>query len=231
MILDVRPAAQFGAGHVPGSVNIALGGQFASWAATIIGLGRPVVLVAESMQEVAEARTRLARVGIENVIGYLEGGIAAWAAAGQPLAEIPQIGVTDLSAELDQRAGSLQVLDVRREPEWRAGHIEGAIHIPLDALSLSDPHADLGAGVLPGEPAGQRIAATLSALDQDKPVAVHCKGGYRSSIATGILERAGFRNVMNVTGGFDAWQSANLPITTENLDQAREVSARVHSGA
>lgn len=199
IILDVRSAAQFGAGHIAGSINIGLSGQFASWAATVIGLDRPIILIADGAQEIAEARTRLARVGIENVIGYLDGGVEAWQRSGRELREIPQISAIDVAAELEQHHGSIQVLDVRRLAEWSAGHIVAATHLPLDNLALTN--------------AG-RIAQLLSSLDRGQPVAVHCKSGYRSAIACGILERTGFRNVMNVVGGFDAWQSANLPIAS-----------------
>lgn len=200
ILLDVRSAAQFCAGHVPGSINIGLGGQFASWAATIIGLERQIILVADGTQEVAEARTRLARVGIENVIGYLDGSVEAWQRSGRALATIPQISAADLAAELGQHPGSVQVLDVRRAAEWSAGHIAEAIHVPLDNLGLAHETS--------------QIEQQFASLRRDQLVAVHCKSGYRSAIACGILERAGFRNVINVVGGFDAWQAAKLPVTT-----------------
>ncbi|MBV8205199.1 MAG: MBL fold metallo-hydrolase [Acidobacteria bacterium] len=190
ILLDTRPAALYGAGHVPGALNIGLGGQFASWAATVLGLDRPIILIAEDAERVAESRMRLARVGVEKVIGYLEGGVEAWRRAGQPWAAVPQISVEQLAAELHQHPGGMQVLDVRRAAEWNAGHIEGAVHRPLDTLCLE------GDGEF---------------LDRTRPVAVHCKGGYRSSIASGILKRAGFQDVSNVVGGFDAWQVAGLP--------------------
>jgi hydroxyacylglutathione hydrolase len=184
--LDVRANEEFAAGHVPGSVNIALGGQFASWAGTVLGLSAHPVLIAASHEQLEEARLRLTRVGIEVLDGYLEGGVAAWKQAGLPVATILQMSV----GELDARLGSigLQVLDVRREPEWDAGHIEGANWWPLDNFRISPPE-----------------------IDHDVPVAVHCKGGYRSMIASSLLQRAGFKRVINVIGGLDAWQQAKLP--------------------
>jgi glyoxylase-like metal-dependent hydrolase (beta-lactamase superfamily II)/rhodanese-related sulfurtransferase len=185
-VLDVRPNADFAAAHVPGSVNIALSGQFASWAGALMGLSAHPVLVADTAEQYSEARLRLARVGIEDPRGFLQGGIAAWKQAGFPVADVPQVTVQDLSR---QRTQSLQVLDVRREAEWQSGHIEGAEWFPLDNFKISAPE-----------------------LDPSAPVAVHCQGGYRSMIACSLLQRAGLKNVMNVIGGFDAWRQAALPV-------------------
>jgi len=193
--LDVRPGDEFAAGHVPGSVNIALSGQFASWAGALLGLAARPVLIAESQEAVSEARMRLARVGLEDSGGYLEGGIAAWKQAGLPLATLPQISVEALSDRL-QGSGQ-QVLDVRREPEWEGGHIAGAVWWPLDNFKIAPPE-----------------------VDRNIPLAVHCKGGYRSMIACSLLQRAGFQNVVNVVGGFDAWQQSKLPVATEKPVEA-----------
>jgi hydroxyacylglutathione hydrolase len=184
--LDVRTNEEFAAGHVPGSVNIALGGQFASWAGTVLGLSAHPVLIAASHEQLEEARLRLTRVGIEVLDGYLDGGVAAWTQAGLPVATISQMNVGELEAQL--RSHQVQVLDVRREPEWDAGHIEGANWWPLDNFRVSPPE-----------------------IDHDAPIAVHCKGGYRSMIASSLLQRAGFKQVINVVGGFDAWHQAKLP--------------------
>ena len=184
--LDVRPNDEFAAGHVPGSVNIALGGQFASWAGTVLGLSAHPVLIAETDEQLEEARLRMTRVGIEVLDGYLHGGVAAWKEAGLPVATIAQMTAVELDARLKSR--NMQVLDVRREPEWDAGHIEGANWWPLDNFRVAPPE-----------------------MDQEMPVAVHCKGGYRSMIASSLLQRAGFKNVINVIGGLDAWQQAKLP--------------------
>ena len=195
MALDVRPGEQFAAAHVPGSVNIALSGQFASWAGALLGLAARPVLIAESQEAVLEARMRLARIGLEDARGYLKGGVEAWSQAGLPVAVLPQISVEALSARL--KGNSLQVLDVRREPEWESGHIAGASWWPLDNFRVAPPE-----------------------IDRSVPIAVHCKGGYRSMIACSLLQRAGFENVVNVTGGFDAWQQANLASVTEKPVEA-----------
>jgi hydroxyacylglutathione hydrolase len=187
--LDVRSGDDFAAQHVPGSVNIALSGQFASWAGTVLGLTAHPVLIADTEEQIEEARLRLTRVGMEALDGYLAGGVAAWRQAGLPVAKIEQITPEELETRLQR--GVLSVLDVRRQGEWDAGHIEGANWWPLDNFKVSPPE-----------------------IDHDSALAVHCKSGYRSMIASSLLERAGFRHVLNVAGGFDAWQQAKLPVVS-----------------
>ncbi|HXY51033.1 MAG TPA: rhodanese-like domain-containing protein [Terriglobales bacterium] len=186
--LDVRASDRFAEGHVPGSLNIALSGQFATWAGTVLGLQARPVLIADSDDQIQEARVRLARVGIDVEGGYLRGGVEGWKSAGFPLSQTKQMTVADLHRCL----GKFMVVDVRREPEWRAGHVEGALSYPLDRLK-------------PGS----------LTLDKKAPLAVHCKSGYRSMIACSLLERSGFQNVTNVSGGLDAWERANLPLVRE----------------
>lgn len=197
VVLDTRPAAKFGAGHVPGSLHIGLAGQFASWAGTLIGIGPEIVLVSEDEQGALEARIRLARVGIDNVCGYLDSGILAWQQAGWPVGEVPQIAVVDLHRDLTDHPGEVQVVDVRRPGEWDVGRLANAVLKPLDKLRES-----------------------LGDLDRERPVAVHCKSGYRSSMAASILKAGGFREVMNVVGGFDAWQAHDLPVVRSQVDTA-----------
>jgi glyoxylase-like metal-dependent hydrolase (beta-lactamase superfamily II) len=188
VVLDVRPAADFGAGHVSGSLNIGLGGQFASWAGSLIPLGTPLVIVAASEEQVDEVVTRLARVGHETVVGYLDGGIDAWREAGFEAATVPQISVAELRDMLDRQPG-LQVLDVRRPGEYDSGHAPRAASAPL----------------------GPRLAEEAAHLDTARPVAVICAGGYRSSAATSLLAPRGFR-LLNVTGGTAAWVEAGYPV-------------------
>jgi hydroxyacylglutathione hydrolase len=197
-VLDVRPGDVFAAGHVPGSICIALSGQFASWAGGILGIHSKPVLVGDTDVQIEEARLRLARVGIEDLRGYLDGGVAAWQKAGLPVAKTAQISPQELNQKL--HSGSLcaaDVLDVRREGEWQAGHIAEVECRALDTF-----------------PQG------LPAIDKERAVAVHCKSGYRSIIACSLLERAGYRNVINVPGGFDAWHAAGLPEVAEQLAKA-----------
>jgi glyoxylase-like metal-dependent hydrolase (beta-lactamase superfamily II)/rhodanese-related sulfurtransferase len=186
LVLDARSSAEFGTAHVPGSIHIGLDGQFASWAGTLLPAGTPIVLVTSAAQDAEEARMRLTRVGLDDVAGYLAGGIASWSASGRPVASTEQITVDELAARLSE--GSCRVLDVRRPAEWRDAHIAGAAPGPL---------ADLGAA-LPEVPA-------------EEPLALICAGGYRSSIAASLFERGGRRAVINVVGGMAAWNAAGLP--------------------
>lgn len=192
VVLDVRSAAEFGAGHVPGSVNIGLGGQFAIWAASLISLQNPIVIVAESEAKVEEAQTRLARVGIETAFSYLSGGVDAWREAGLEVATVPQITVKELNDLINSKT-DFQVLDVRRPPEYVAGHVPGAIAEPLSNLKERLPVLE---------------------LEPSKLTAVICAGGYRSSAATSLLQQHGFANLLNVTGGTSAWIKAGYPVET-----------------
>lgn len=187
-ILDVRLAAAFGAGHVPGSINIGLGGQFASWAGCLIPPESPILIVAENLAQVDEAVTRLARVGIESVKGFLSGGIYSWNKAGLGTATIPQIPVDELNHRVKEQA-RLQIIDVRRPGEYNDGHVPSAVNAPLAHLQTR-----------------------VSSFNPGRPTAVICAGGYRSSAATSILARNGFRTLFNVVGGTTAWITAGFPI-------------------
>jgi hydroxyacylglutathione hydrolase len=183
--LDTRPAMQFAVAHVPGSMHIALSGQYASWAARIMGLDKRIILIGEDPDQLRESQLRLARVGIENVDAYLEDGIAGWIKGGYELDYIPQISVQEFMELQQLEKDRIAVLDVREPGEVETGAMENSVRIPL--------------GQLP-----QRTGE----LDPDKLTVVHCKGGYRSSIASSILRRAGIRDIANLTGGFDAWKAA-----------------------
>jgi glyoxylase-like metal-dependent hydrolase (beta-lactamase superfamily II)/rhodanese-related sulfurtransferase len=192
-VLDVRAGDEFAAGHVPASINIALAGQFASWAGGILGIHSKPILIGASDAQIDEARLRLARVGIEEVRGYLAGGVKAWRDAGFPVMKTAQISAQELNQILGNRSLLAEdVIDVRREGEWTAGHIPGVRCTPLDTF-----------------------AHRIPAIEVTVPVAVHCKSGYRSIIACSLLERAGHAKIMNVAGGFDAWHIAGLPEIAE----------------
>jgi hydroxyacylglutathione hydrolase len=188
LVLDVRDAAAFGAGHLPGSVHLGLAGQFASWAGALLPADRPVLVVADDPAGVQEAALRLARVGLERVEGHLEGGVAAWDAAGLPLGRMPQIAVDELRHRMTATPG-LRVLDVRRPGEYAAGHVPAARNVPLD-----------------------RLVEEVAGLDRRRPTAVICAGGYRSSAAVSLLARLGFSDLMNVVGGTSAWRTAGYPV-------------------
>jgi rhodanese-related sulfurtransferase len=188
VVLDTRTSGEFGGAHIPGAIHIGLSGQFASWAGRLLGLGSEIILVAEDRDVMLEARVRLARVGVENVIGYLEEGMTAWFREGLPVEQVPQITVQDLHRELAAGDDHIQLIDVRMPGEYEQSHIPEARLKPLPKLTT-----------------------LLDGLDRTRPIAVHCKSGYRSSIATSLLRREGFTQVMNVIGGIDAWQACDLP--------------------
>jgi hydroxyacylglutathione hydrolase len=189
VLLDVRSAADFGAAHVPGSTNIGLGGQFAMWAGSLIPLNASIIVIAGTSAQIDESVVRLARVGIENVKGYLDGGVESWRAAGLPLESIEQITVGQLKEQMTD--GDLQIVDVRRPAEYVNGHVPRAFNAPLASL-------DKSLGPLP--------------LQKDKLTAVICAGGYRSSAAASLLQKQGFSNLLNVSGGTGAWINAGYPV-------------------
>jgi hydroxyacylglutathione hydrolase len=189
ILLDVRSATDFGAAHVPGSMNIGLGGQFAMWAGSLIPLNSSIIIIADTNAQVDESVVRLARVGIENVKGYLAGGVQGWRDAGLPLDAIEQVSVSQLN---DQMTNSdLQIVDVRRPGEYVNGHVPRALNAPLASL-------DKSLGPLP--------------LQKDKLTAVICAGGYRSSAAASLLQKQGFSKLLNVSGGTGAWVNAGYPV-------------------
>jgi glyoxylase-like metal-dependent hydrolase (beta-lactamase superfamily II)/rhodanese-related sulfurtransferase len=190
VVLDVRSAGEYGEGHIPGSLNIGLGGQYASWAGTLISFDAPVVIVAESEEKANEAQCRLARVGLENVKGYLAGGVQAWHDAGFEVAAVPQITVAELK-EMIENDNYLQVVDVRRAGEYESGHAPRAATAPLANLRETLPKLN---------------------LNQSRKTAVICAGGYRSSAATSIMQTLGFTNLLNVTGGTNAWVKAGYEV-------------------
>ncbi len=187
-VLDVRTNTDFGSGHIPGALNIGLDGQFASWAGQLIKIDAPIVIVAEDDAKVDEAVMRLARVGIENVKGYLAGGMEAWSRAGLTANKITQISVDDLS-ELLNSPKELQVIDVRQPGEYNDGHVPSAVNAPLS-----------------------RVGERAMEFDPNRRTAVICAGGFRSSAATSILERRGFKNLLNVLGGTSGWIKAGYPV-------------------
>ena len=188
VILDVRPTAAFGNSHVPGALNIGLGGQFASWAGTLIPMGIPVIVVADNLEEVDEAVMRLARVGLENVKGFLGEGMYAWDRAGLETSSIAQMPVDELHNRIEENA-DLQIIDVRRPAEYDSGHASGATNAPLASLENQ-----------------------VSELDSKRPTAVICASGYRSSMGASLLEKHGFRDLYNVVGGTSAWINSGYEV-------------------
>jgi glyoxylase-like metal-dependent hydrolase (beta-lactamase superfamily II) len=185
-VLDVRPSDAYCAAHVRGSIAIGLGGQFASWAGSLLPLDRPVVLVAAAAEQAREAQERLARVGLDDVVGAMT-GIEAWAASGRAVARVECLEAAELGRRLAE--GPLRVLDVRRPREHAQGHVPGAVSAPLG----------------PGLP-------QAAGLERSAPIAVICQGGYRSTAALGLLEQHGFERLSNVVGGTSAWVDAGGPL-------------------
>jgi glyoxylase-like metal-dependent hydrolase (beta-lactamase superfamily II)/rhodanese-related sulfurtransferase len=182
IVLDTRPADRYGPAHVPASLHVPLDGQYASWVGTLVRPDQPILLVADS-DRAEEAVLRLARIGYERVDGVLAGGLDAWREAGLPVASIRQVPAAQALAS------DATIVDVRRDSEWDAAHRAGARHIPLAALEQR-------AGELP----------------RDAELVVTCASGYRSSIATSVLERAGHTRLVNAVGGIDAYRQAGLPL-------------------
>ncbi|HUC80392.1 MAG TPA: MBL fold metallo-hydrolase [Flavisolibacter sp.] len=179
IILDTRPATQFTEAFVPGSIFIGLEGRFAEWAGSLLPFDREIVLVCESGKE-KETVTRLARVGFSRMIGYLNGGVDAWKAAGEELDMIVDIEADELAMDIPFDP-NLVVLDVRRPAEFADGHVKDAVNMPLDDMT------DL---------------VNVSQLEEEQNIYVHCVGGYRSVIAASLLKRQGIHNLRNVLGGW-----------------------------
>ena len=186
LVLDVRESTAFANGHVPGSLNVGLKGNYAPWSGSLIKPADQLIIIADGKDEIDEAVMRLARVGLENVVGYLDGGILAWNAAGLELETTPQISVAELYAQLNSDGRKLQVVDVRAPGEYDSGHLPGAKNVPLPELE-------------------NRLQ---NELDPSQPTAVVCAGGYRSAAAASLLQRHGFKELYNIIGGTSAWVSA-----------------------
>ncbi|HRO41352.1 MAG TPA: rhodanese-like domain-containing protein [Flavipsychrobacter sp.] len=178
-ILDTRASTVFTQEFIPGSVSIGLDGRYAEWAGSLLPYNQPLVLVAEQGKE-TESIIRLARVGIDNVQGYLQGGIEAWKNAGQRIDMIIDIEPEELAMDIPHDT-RLEVIDVRKEGEFESGHVKGAVNIPLN--TLTDP-------------------AIVANIDDEKNLYIHCAGGYRSVIAASLLKRQGYHNLRNVLGGY-----------------------------
>jgi rhodanese-related sulfurtransferase/glyoxylase-like metal-dependent hydrolase (beta-lactamase superfamily II) len=189
-ILDVRDAAEFAKGHLAGSINIGLGGQFAIWAGTVLDRNRPIVIVAEPGRE-EEAALRLGRIGFDHVRGYLQGGMQSLAAFPELVWPTERVSPLIVADEMKSEYPPL-VLDIRNPREWSAKHIDGSVNIPLNHLQ-------------------ERIGE----IPRDRRLAVHCAGGYRSSIAASILHQYGLTQLMEMAGGLAAWEAAQLPVVLQ----------------
>jgi rhodanese-related sulfurtransferase len=196
LVIDTRPQDEFAKGFIPGSIFIGIDDTFAPWVGALVpDLKQPILFIADAGRE-DEIVTRLARVGYDNAIGYLEGGFATWQEAGEELDQINQISAEDFAKIYNS---SINLLDARRTSEYETQHVEGAINFPLDFINRN-----------------------MSNIDREKLYYVHCAGGYRSMIAVSILKSRGFTNLINIQGGFKALQTTNLPLS-ELVEQATEL--------
>ena len=188
LLLDTRNEGRFSQSFIPGALFIGLDGSFASWVGTLIeDLKQPIVLVTEEGRE-EEAVLRLARVGYSNALGYLEGGVGAWQAAGETLDSITNMTAAEL-ANL-HAAGNPTIVDVRKPTEYQSEHVVDAMSFPLDFINQH-----------------------LEDLDKSGTYYLHCLGGYRSMIAASILRQQGYRQLVNILGGWRAIQETSLPRT------------------
>ncbi|MGD0732828.1 MAG: MBL fold metallo-hydrolase [Terracidiphilus sp.] len=188
-VLDVRDAAEFAKGHLAGSINIGLGGQYATWAGTLLDRAKPIVIVAEPGRE-QEAALRLGRIGFDHVSGYLDGGMAALAATPDLVGQTERVTAAEVAEQVASADPPL-VLDIRNADEWESRHIADSLNIPLNHMQ-------------------ERLAE----IPRGRRIAVHCAGGYRSSIATSILHQHGVTNLIEMAGGLAAWDAAKLPVVS-----------------
>jgi hydroxyacylglutathione hydrolase len=189
IVLDTRDAQTFAKGFIPNAINIGIDGSFAPWVGALIpDIRQEILLVTDEGRE-EEVITRLARVGYDYTIGYLNGGFDAWKAAGKETDAIPSISAEKLSERMKNE--TVNILDVRKEGEYISEHVNGAENTPLD-----------------------NINDHMSMIDKDKTYYVHCAGGYRSMIFASILKSRGFENLIDVKGGFKAIkESGKVPVT------------------
>ena len=182
-VIDIRQANLFAEGHSAGALNIGFGPKIGYWAGWVVPLTSPVVLLHDGdLKKIETARLELLRIGIDRVLGYVDGGFAAWSASRLPTARMQNVNAVDLRGR-ETPGASMTILDVRSNREFAADHIDGAIHIPVGALP-----------------------ARMREVPRDKPIATICEGGYRSSLAASLLAREGFAPVCSVTGGMIAYR-------------------------
>ncbi|MGI6637901.1 MAG: rhodanese-like domain-containing protein [Desulfobulbus sp.] len=191
LILDTRDTAAFGGVHIPGSINIGLDKQSANWIGMVLDPGQALILVVTSEDAYREMCAQLHRIGYDNIIGYLYGGITAWQEAGYPITQLWQLSAQQLRDNVEQ--GHSCIVDVRTDTEWQSGHIQGARHLPITEL-LKGKQEELSSG--------------------EEIIAV-CGVGYRGNIAASYLQQQGFVHVHSLAGGMKAWQNRGYPLVTD----------------
>ena len=191
-MLDVRDGAEYANNHLVGSINIGLGGAYATWAGTILDRTKPIVIIAEPGRE-HEAAMRLGRIGFDHVKGYMKAGMEALADRADLLWQTERVSAPMLAEDLASATPSL-VLDVSSPREWASRHIAGSMNLPLNHLR-----------------------ECIAEIPRHRRIAVHCAGGYRSAIAVGILQQCGITNLIELAGGLAAWEAARLPAISRAL--------------
>jgi len=188
--LDARDPAEYAKGHLAGTINIGLGGQYATWAGTVLDRSKPIIIIAEPGRE-QEAVLRLGRIGFDHVKGYLRGGMEALSERPDLVWPTERVSAPMAAEELAGAEPPL-ILDIRNPREWSTKHIPESVNIPLNHLQ-------------------ERIAE----VPRDRRIIVHCAGGYRSSVAVSILHQYGITNLIEIVGGLAAWEAAKLPIASQ----------------
>ena len=191
LVLDTRSKEAFVAAHIPGSIYIGLDDNFAPWAGTLItNLKQPILFIADAGRE-EEVVIRLSRVGYDNTVGYLSGGIAAWEAAGFAVDSINEINAEAFASLYVMNDEPIHLLDARRKSEYDSEHLVGAENFPLDFINQQ-----------------------MSQLDRNKKYYIHCAGGYRSVIMASILKSRGYDNLVNIRGGYKLLSQTGLRRTS-----------------
>ncbi len=191
-ILDTRDPDEFAAAHLAGSINIGLGGQYATWAGTVLDRTHPIVIIADPGRE-NESAVRLGRIGFDHVAGYLQNGLHSLESRPEKVAFIERLSA-QFAAELLSSSQPPLAIDVRAPREREQKHIGGSLGIPLN-----------------------RLVENLETLPKNRPLLVYCAGGYRSSIAASLLQGSGFDSVGEIAGGIAAWEAAKLPISSAQV--------------
>lgn len=191
-VIDTRTPREFAGGHIPGSYGIPLASPLITWGGWVVPFGSPVILVADHLIRREEATRQLIRIGYDDLRGALDGGIAAWQAAGLPTARTRLIDVNELHAWM-RRSDAPLIVDVRSDAEWRTGHLPDAIHIE----------------------AGRVTECAVPQVPRDRPVVLHCGAANRAMVGLSLLERLGYRNLMMLDTGFGNWRDAGYEVVKE----------------
>ncbi len=188
VVIDTRDSFAFGGGHIPGSINIGFEKGLANWVGMAVEPGSDILLIVDSEERYNEMLVHLHRIGYDNVLGYLHGGMSSWKLMGFEIDYLPQISVHELKEKMEKKDVGY-IVDVRTDPEWEQFHIKNAIHIPLH--DILDNKID---------------------LPKEREIIVYCRSGYRGNIAASHLKRIGYKDVKNLAGAITAWVNAGYEV-------------------